>query len=114
MAFGEAFVWPCSLNFKCHHAKRFYALYGGIVVIAADIVLIPNLPLVRITLYVEAFNALVLPVVLGFLLVLSNDNEILGKRRNSLVASMIAGTISVVCVSLGLWYGTLTLLGQTG
>lgn len=113
-AFGEAFRWPCSLNYHCTQAKRFYGLYAGIVILAAGIVLIPNLPLVKITLYVEAFNALVLPIVLGFLLVLSNDKKILGERTNSLLGNVVAIGVSVVCVSLGLWYFTLTLMGQTG
>ncbi len=113
-AFGEAFRWPCSLNFTCMQAKRFYGLYSCIVALAAGIVLIPRLPLVQITLYVEAFNAIVLPIVLGFLLVLSNDRNILGERRNSLLGNVVALGVSLVCVALGLWYGTLTLLGQTG
>ncbi len=113
-AFGEAFQWRCSLNYKCTDAKRFYGLYAFIVAFAAGIVLIPNLPLVKITLYVEAFNAVVLPIVLGFLLVMANDKKILGDRRNSLLGNVVAIGISVVCVALGLWYGTLTLLGQTG
>jgi Mn2+/Fe2+ NRAMP family transporter len=113
-AFGEAFRWPCSLNHNCLEAKRFYGLYIAMVSLAAGIVLIPNLPLVKITLYVMAFNALVLPVVLGFLLVMANDKKILGSRRNSLPGNVIAIGISVVCVALGLWYGTLTIMGQTG
>ena len=113
-AFGEAFRWPCSLNHNCLQAKRFYGLYIAMVALAAGIVLIPNLPLVKITLYVMAFNALVLPIVLGFLLVMANDKRILGSRRNSLLGNVVAIGISVVCVALGLWYGTLTLMGQTG
>ncbi len=110
-AFGEAFGWRCSLNDKCTEAKRFYGLYAASVVLAAGIVVIPHLPLVKITLYVEAFNALVLPIVLGFLLVLANDKKILGARVNSPFGNTIAIGISVVCVALGLWFGTLTMLG---
>ncbi|MGP6156932.1 MAG: NRAMP family divalent metal transporter [Vulcanimicrobiaceae bacterium] len=113
-AFGEAFRWPCSLNYHCLEAKRFYGLYTFCVALAAGIVLIPNLPLVRITLYVEAFNALVLPIVLGFLLVLANDRGILGARRNSALGNIVTIGISAVCVCLGLWYGFLTIIGQAG
>jgi NRAMP (natural resistance-associated macrophage protein)-like metal ion transporter len=113
-AFGEAFAWPCSLNFTCVQAKRFYGLYAAMVIVAAAIVLVPRLPLVKITVYVEAFNALVLPIVLGFLLVLSNDKKILGKRVNSLPGNVIAIGISAVCIVLGVWYGFLTITGQTG
>jgi Mn2+/Fe2+ NRAMP family transporter len=113
-AFGEAFEWPCSLNFNCTQAKRFYGLYASMVLVAAGIVLVPHLPLVKITIYVEAFNALVLPIVLGFLLVLSNDKRVLGKRVNSPLGNVIAIGISAVCIALGVWYGVLTISGQAG
>jgi Mn2+/Fe2+ NRAMP family transporter len=113
-AFGEAFRWPCSLNHRYADAKRFYGFFTVCVLVAAGIVLIPHLPLVRITLYVEAFNALVLPIVLGFLLVMANDKRIVGSRRNSLLGNAIAFSVAIVCVTLGLWYGTLTVLGQAG
>ncbi len=113
-AFGEAFAWRCSLNVKCQDAKRFYGMYAAMVVVAAGVVLIPGLPLIRITVWVEAFNAFVLPIVLGFLLVMANDKKILGKRVNSLYGNLIAIGVALVCVGLGLWMGTLTLLGQAG
>jgi Mn2+/Fe2+ NRAMP family transporter len=113
-AFGETFKWPCSLNYKCTQAKRFYGLYACMVALAAAIVLVPNLPLVKITLYVEAGNALVLPLVLGFLLVMANDKKILGERRNSLFGNVVAIGISAVCIGLGFWYAALTFMGQTG
>ena len=113
-AFGEAFAWRCSLNAPCLEAKRFYGMYAAMVVVSAGVVLIPHLPLIRITIWVEAFNAFVLPIVLGFLLVLANDRRILGDRVNSLPGNVIAIGVAVVCVGLGLWMGTLTLLGQAG
>jgi Mn2+/Fe2+ NRAMP family transporter len=113
-AFGEAFRWPCSLNFTCTQAKRFYGLYAAMVVISAAIVLIPNLPLIQITVYVEAGNAFVLPIVLGFLLVMANDRKILGDRVNSWLGNVIAIGVSLVCVALGTWVAVLTFAGQAG
>jgi Mn2+/Fe2+ NRAMP family transporter len=111
-AFGEAFNWPCSLDHPCMQAKRFYGLYSVLILAAAGVVLIPGLPLVKITIYVMAFNALVLPIVLGFLLVMANDEKILGDRRNSRIGNTVAISLSLVCVALGFWYGALTLMGQ--
>lgn len=113
-AFGEAFRWPCSLNFTCTQAKRFYGLYAAMVLISAGIVLIPNLPLIKITVYVEAGNAFVLPIVLAFLLVMSNDRKILGDRVNSWLGNTIAIGVSLVCVALGVWVAVLTFTGQAG
>jgi Mn2+/Fe2+ NRAMP family transporter len=108
-AFGEAFRWPCSLNHDCRDAKRFYGLYAAMVVAAAAIVLIPGLPLIKITLNVEAFNAFVLPIVLGFLLVLANDKRILGDRRNSLAGNVVAIGLSLGIVGLGVWMAFTTI-----
>jgi Mn2+/Fe2+ NRAMP family transporter len=113
-AFGEAFRWPCSLDFNCSQAKRFYGLYAAMVLVSAGIVLIPHLPLIDITIKVEAFNAFVLPIVLGFLLVMANDRKILGDRVNSWLGNTIAIGVSVICVSLGVWMAILTVTGQTG
>jgi Mn2+/Fe2+ NRAMP family transporter len=113
-AFGEAFRWPCSLNFKCTEAKRFYGLYAAMVVVSAGIVLIPHLPLIKITIYVEAFNAFVLPIVLAFLLVMANDKRILGDRVNSWLGNVVAIGVSVICVALGVWMAVLTFTGQAG
>ena len=110
-AFGEAFRWKCSLNYACFEAKRFYGLYAFCVLFAAGIVLIPGLPLVRITIDVEAFNAFVLPVVLCFLLIMANDKRILGERVNSLLGNVLAVGVSLVCVTLGVWMAYLTLTG---
>lgn len=113
-AFGETFRWPCSLNYHCLQAKRFYGFYAVCVLLAAGIVLIPHLPLVRITLYVEAGNAFILPIVLGFLLIMANDKRIIGDRRNSAVGNTIALSVSAVCITLGLWYAFVTFSGQAG
>ncbi|HTX59950.1 MAG TPA: divalent metal cation transporter [Verrucomicrobiae bacterium] len=108
-AFGEAFGWRCSLNDGLR-AKRFIGLYLAGVIVAAAIVLIPHLPLIQITLEVEAFNGFVLPIVLGFLLVLINDPKVIGDRRNKPLGNLIAGALSLVIVALGIWMAINTYL----
>lgn len=113
-AFGEAFHWPCSLNANCGEAKRFYGLYAALVILAAGVVLIPGLPLIQVTINVMAANAFVLPIVLGFLLVMANDKKILGDRVNSWFGNVIAFGVSIVCVVLGLWLAVVTFTGGAG
>ncbi len=112
-AFGEAFGWRCSLNDGLR-AKRFSALYIACVAIAAGIVLIPKLPLVQITVNVEAFNGFVLPIVLGFLLVLVNDRRVIGERHNRALGNAIAFSLSGVVVALGIWMAVTTILHPGG
>ena len=113
-AFGEAFEWRCSLNDSCLKAKRFYALYIGSVALAAGIVLIPHLPLVNMTNDIEAFNGFVLPIVLGFLLVLVNDKRVIGEQRNGLLGNIITFGLSAVIVALGIWMAVATFIHPGG
>ncbi len=112
-AFGEAFGWRCSLNDGLR-AKRFTGLFVACVVVAAGVVLIPNLPLVKITVYVEAFNGFVLPIVLGFLLVLVNDKRVIGERHNRPLGNAITFALSGLCIALGVWMAFMTIIHPGG
>lgn len=107
-AFGETFGWPHSLNHRPPQAKRFYTLYAAGVLLAAAIVLIPNIPLVTVTVLVEAGNALLLPIVLTFLLLLTNDKQLLGKHVNKWHSNLLAVGTGAVIILLGLLSVVLT------
>jgi NRAMP (natural resistance-associated macrophage protein)-like metal ion transporter len=68
-AFGEVMRFSRSLNCTWKEAPAFYGIYGAGIVIAAAFVLI-GLPLVSLTIAVEVMNALLLPIVVGFLIAL--------------------------------------------
>jgi Mn2+/Fe2+ NRAMP family transporter len=112
-AFGEAFGWKCSLN-DGSRAKRFRGMYTACIVVAAAFVLIPNLPLVQLTVDVEAFNGFVLPIVLGFLLVLVNDKRVIGNRRNQVLGNAVTFALSAVIVALGVVMMVTTILHPGG
>ncbi len=108
-AFAETFGWRWSLNDGAK-AGKFTTFYLACVVLAAGVTLIPNIPLMQVTIYVEAFNGFVLPLVLGFLLVLVNDKRVIGKWKNGLVANILTLTLSATIVALGIWMLVQTLL----
>ena len=66
---GEVFNWRHSLNLRPKEAKKFYLSYSLIHVLGAIIVL-TSFDLVNLAVDIEVINALLLPVVLGFLLLL--------------------------------------------
>jgi Mn2+/Fe2+ NRAMP family transporter len=66
---GEAFGIAHSLNVPFGKAKIFYSIYIAANVGAALIVL-SGLPLISLTIDIEVMNAILLPIVLGFLLAL--------------------------------------------
>ena len=80
------------------------------MVLAALIVLIPNIPLVTITVFVEVGNALLLPIVLTFLLLLTNDKNLLGDQVNDWKANLMVGATGIVVIFLGILSVVMTLL----
>jgi Mn2+/Fe2+ NRAMP family transporter len=108
-AFGEVFGWAHSLNYKVKEAFWFYLLYFGGLVTAGVVVLIPRAPLVLITLFVQVIAVTLLPAALVFLIILLNNEEIMGKYKNTLFDN-IANILIVMCIIiLSTLYGISTL-----
>ncbi len=93
-----------SLHRSFAQAKGFYAAFSVLIVVAAGIVLIPRAPLGVITEAVQALCGIVLPMTTLFLLMLSNDREVLGPWANpgwlKALASLIVGTLIVLSLIL--------------
>ena len=99
-AWGEVFGWPHSLNHNFKAAPGFYIFRLLILVGAGIIVLIPGAPLILITLFVQVIAVTLLPAALTFLLLLLNEEEVVGKHKNTkiqnILAIIIIGTIIVL------------------
>lgn len=108
-AFGEVFGWAHSLNSKVTQAPWFYAFRLLVLVIAAIIVLIPGAPLVEITLFVQVIAVTLLPAALSFLLILLNEEEVVGKHKNSLLQNILGVVIVVAIIILSTLYAISTL-----
>ena len=67
-----------SLHRKPKEAKAFYAVCGGLVTLAAVLVLTPGTPLGLLTNTVQALAGVLLPSATVFLLLLCNDEALLG------------------------------------
>jgi NRAMP (natural resistance-associated macrophage protein)-like metal ion transporter len=99
-AFGEVFGWAHSLNQKVREAPWFYAFYFIMIISAGTVVLIPGAPLVLITLFVQVIATTLLPAALVFLILLLNDETLMGKYKNNfwqnLLSASIVGSIIVL------------------
>jgi Mn2+/Fe2+ NRAMP family transporter len=103
-AFGEVWGWAHSLNNKIKEAPWFYILYILILVSAALIVLIPGAPLVLITLFVQVVAVTLLPAVLVFLMILLNNEDLMGKYKNNLAQNIISTIIILFLITLSTLY----------
>jgi len=89
-------------------AKIFYGLYTALIVFGAAFVLVPGLPLLKVILFSQVANGILLPFVLVFMLVLINTPRLMGEYRNRLTGNIIAVATSVIMIALTvalLWTG---------
>jgi Mn2+/Fe2+ NRAMP family transporter len=96
----EAFGWESGIDKKWGEAKQFYSLYTGIVALGAAVVLIPNLPLIKVMLISQVVNGMLLPFILIFMLLLVNNVRIMGKHTNGPVFNAIAWVTTIVMIVL--------------
>ena len=105
----EGLGFESGLDKKFHEAPAFYWLYTLLIVAGAGVLLVPNVPLTHIMLLSQVVNGVVLPFVLVFMLMLTNDQELMGEHVNSRAFNVIAWI--TVAVMIGL---TVTMLLMRG
>src|SRR5215472_5830026 len=88
------------VNKRFSEAPIFYWLYTFLIVGGAGVVLIPHLPLLRVILFSQVANGVLLPFLLIFMLLLVNRKELMGEYRNSRFANIIAWSTSIVIMLL--------------
>jgi Mn2+/Fe2+ NRAMP family transporter len=82
-ALGDTIGVRHSLHWSVGEAKGFYAIFSGMIAVAAAVVLIPSAPLGLITTAVQALAGVLLPSASVFLLLLCNDRAVLGPWVNA-------------------------------
>jgi NRAMP (natural resistance-associated macrophage protein)-like metal ion transporter len=101
-AIGDVLSLRHSLHRKPRDAKAFYAVYGGLVALAAALVLTPGTPLGLLTNAVQALAGVLLPSATVFLLLLCNDEAVLGPWVNGRGLNVFTGAVIAVLVMLSM------------
>ena len=94
------------VNRRFSEAPTFYWIYTALIVGGAGFVLIPHLPLIKLILFSQVANGVLLPFVLIFMLKLVNRPQLMGTYKNSRFANIVAwGTSAIMIVLTGalLW-----------
>ncbi|MHA6844751.1 Nramp family divalent metal transporter [Ralstonia syzygii] len=99
-AIGDVLAVRHSLHRKPTEAKGFYAVYFGLTLLAAGLVLAPGVPLGLLTNAVQSLAGVLLPSATVFLLLLCNDKAVLGPWTNSRLTNLFTGTVVAVLVML--------------
>jgi NRAMP (natural resistance-associated macrophage protein)-like metal ion transporter len=104
----EGLGFESGVGKKFGEAPVFYWLYTALIVAGGAVVLIPNLPLVKIAVLSQVVNGVVLPFVLIFMLLLINKKELMGNYVNTRLFDAIAWATTVIMIGLTVaWFWTL-------
>ncbi len=99
---SEAFGFEAGIDKKWDEAKEFYTLYTGILIISSIIILIPNAPLIQISIWSQVLNGILLPVVLLCMILLINNKKIMGKYVNKPYQNIIGWRAVIILTGLSL------------
>ena len=107
----EAFGFEAGIDKKWDEAREFYILYTGILVLSAGIILLPNAPLILISLWSQVINGMLLPVVLVCMILLVNNKKIMGKYVNKPINNIIGWSAIITLIVLSVILIVMQLFG---
>ena len=107
----EALGFESGVDKKFSEAPAFYWLYTILLAAGGAVILLPNVPLVKISILSQVINGVVLPFVLVAMLVLINKRELMGKNINSHAFNVIAWATTVIMIVLTIILAVNTLRG---
>jgi len=108
----EAFGFETGIDKTWDEAKEFYILYTGILVVSAIIILIPDAPLIDISIWSQVLNGILLPIVLVSMILLINNKKIMGNYTNKPFQNIIGWAAVGILVLLSLILLITPVLGR--
>jgi Mn2+/Fe2+ NRAMP family transporter len=96
----EGLGFESGIDHKFSEAPVFYWLYTVLIIAGAGVILLPNVPLVKISILSQVVNGVVLPFVLIAMLVLINKHELMGRHTNTRFYNIIAWGTTIVVIAL--------------
>ena len=102
----EGLGFESGVNKSFREAPIFYWLFTFLVVVGAGVILLPNFPLIKMILWSQVINGILLPFVLIYMILIINKKGLMKEWTNSRGYNLVAW--SAVAVMIGL---TLALVG---
>ncbi len=96
----EAFGFEAGIDKKINEAPQFYALFTLILVISVIIILLPNAPLISITIWTQVINAMLLPVVLMSMILMVNNKRVMGTYVNNWFQNAVGWSTVVILIAM--------------
>jgi len=105
---SEALGFEKGISRSFREAPIFLGIFTTLLVIGSVVALIPGIPQIKLLVFTQCVNGLLLPILLFAILKLANDEEIMGEHRNTIAFNVAAYGIAVVVSAL-----SILLIGKT-
>jgi Mn2+/Fe2+ NRAMP family transporter len=105
---SEALGFEKGLSRSFREAPIFLGIFTTLIVLGLIVALIPNIPQIRLLLFTQTINGVLLPVLLIAIVSLSSNKEIMGEYANGFFFKIFAWFITIVVSIL-----SLMLIGKT-
>jgi Mn2+/Fe2+ NRAMP family transporter len=111
----EGLGFESGIDKRFSEAPIFYWLYTFLVFGGAAVVLIPNLPLLKLILFSQVANGVLLPFVVTYMLLLVNRPRLMGSFKNKPWQNWIAWSTAVIMILLSsvLLYNSVSDMGKS-
>jgi Mn2+/Fe2+ NRAMP family transporter len=108
----EGLGFESGIDKRFSEAPIFYWLYTLLIGGGALTVLIPNFPLLKMMIYSQVFNGILLPFVVIYMLLLINRPRLMGTFKNKRWQNAIAWTTAIAVIIISLIWLVALLTGK--
>jgi len=100
----EGLGFESGVNKRIREAPIFYFLYTLLIIVGAGVVLIPKFPLVKMILWSQVLNGMLLPFILIFMILLVNKHDLMGEWINPRWFNVVSWITVVLIIGLTIAY----------
>ena len=106
----EGFGWESGVGKRAEEAPEFYIVYSILILFGMGVVLIPNISLIKLMIFSQVVNGLILPFITVFTILLSSDKKIMKQYANTKIFSIFAWLFGIAISLLSItWFVVLCI-----
>ncbi len=99
---SEALGFEKGLSHSFREAPIFLGIFTSLILIGAIVALIPGIPQIKLLLFTQCVNGLLLPFILVAIVSLASNREIMGEYKNGFLFNLGAWIITIIVSMLSL------------
>lgn len=99
---SEALGVEKGLSHSFREAPIFLGIFTSLILIGATVALIPGIPQIKLLVFTQSINGLLLPFLLIAIVTLSSNAEIMGEYKNSFLFKCFAWLMTIILSALSI------------